>query len=91
MSWSISVIGKPENVVAEIERESAKQTGQSKVEFDDAMPHLIGLVNQTFTKAANYQVPIIKLDASGSGMSEGGEQKYRNCTVKIEPIYTKLV
>jgi hypothetical protein len=93
MSWSISVIGKPENVVKAIEEQSAKETGQCKVEFDDAKDHLIGLVKQNFVVEgkSGYVQPLIKLEACGSGCQSNGEQTQRSCTVKIEQFHMKMV
>ena len=50
MSWSISFIGKPENVEKSQEANSEKLSGASKEEYDDAKPHLIAIVNQNFAK-----------------------------------------
>lgn len=36
MSWSVSFLGKPDKVVEALELESTKQTGQCKIEYDDA-------------------------------------------------------
>lgn len=92
MSWSVSLIGKPANVVKALEAESAKFTDQSKVEYDAALPHLVGLVQQNFVAdESGYVEPTIKLDAAGSGYSRDGKQLQRSCRVKIEPLYTKLV
>jgi hypothetical protein len=93
MSWSVSVIGKPDNVCAELDRRSGVLSGQSKVEFDAALPHIKALVSENFSKSDSYQVPTIKLDASGSGMasSDSGEQIRRDCKVSIEPLWTQIV
>lgn len=92
MSWSVSFLGKPEAVAAALERESEKHTGQSKVEYDDAKPHLVALVRQNFADPAGpYQTPLIKFEACGSGCVQNGQQVQRSCTVKIEPLYANLV
>ncbi len=97
MSWSISFIGKPENVAAALMEESGKLSGQSKIEFDAARDSLITLVNNNFAVAgSNYTPPLIKLTAGGSGSAktiEGQEpqQMQRSCTVLIEPFYSKLL
>jgi hypothetical protein len=94
MSWSFRCIGKPPNVAKAIQDESAKQTGPSKIEFDDAMPHLIALVLQNFQDDISL-LPMIDFEASGSGMSQGTgdtlKQVYRSCTVSIKPFHSKLV
>lgn len=101
MSWSICVIGKPEDVVSALQEESLKLTGQCKAEFDDALPHMVGLLRQNFAKpGTNYVVPKIKLTASGSGsstMPQGStdesqrEQVQRSCVVNMETFYVKIV
>ena len=80
MSWTAQYVGKPEKVVEALEAQSAKMSGESKVEFDDALPHLIGLVNQNF----NYGF-LVKLVASGHGQT--GEKPVRQLTVSLELIY----
>jgi hypothetical protein len=98
MSWSVSLFGIPDKVVAALENHSNdKMTGQSKVEWDEAKPHIIALVRQNFVteeymKQFSYTTsPLIKLDASGSGSSSGDRQLQRSCSIKIETIYTNLV
>jgi hypothetical protein len=94
MSWSVSFLGKPENVAAALEKYMANvsDADQSKIEFLEAKPHLIGLVKQTFANDAALQAcPLLKLDAQGSGYSRNGEQVSRSCTVKIELLYNGVV
>lgn len=90
MSWSVAFIGKPKDIVAALEANSAKLDGQCKVEFDDALPHLCGLLNQNFNVNQN-QLQNYRLEASGSGYAVGGEQIHRSCSVKIESIYGTIV
>lgn len=87
MSWSITFIGKPENIARALEENSAKLNGQSKTEYDAALPHLLGLVKENFAQTS----PTLKVTASGSGYSTNGEQVQRNCSVTIESIYGMLV
>ena len=92
MSWNVEIIGKPVDVVVELQAQSARETGQCKVEFDAALPHMIGLVKQNFVDpSGRYYLPLIRLYASGSGICESDKQVQRNCTVKVEPFYGKLV
>ncbi|HUX61292.1 MAG TPA: hypothetical protein VMV32_08260 [Ignavibacteriaceae bacterium] len=91
MSWSIGFIGKPENIHAAIEKESEKLSGQSKIEFDDAAPHLIALVEQNFDNRENPCPITLKIHASGSGFADTGGQHNRSCTVLIESFYEDLV
>ena len=90
MSWTISVVGKPEKIAEFLDQESERQTGQSKIEFDDAKPHLQALLRQTFAESVDL-LPFVKLAANGSGSTIDGKQIRRSCTVSIESFYTKLV
>lgn len=68
MSWSINLIGSPENVGKALEANSGNLSGQSKVEYDAALPHIKALVEQN----VNNSYPIaIKVDASGHGDTTG--------------------
>lgn len=87
MSWSVTFIGKPENVATALEQQSEKMDGQSKVEYDAALPHFVALVKENF--GANP--PVVKIAASGHGYAENGEQKNRQCAVNIELIYGTIV
>ena len=99
MSWSISFIGQPVKVIEALKEESAKLTGQSKIEYDSALPHLVGLVENNFaTDGCGYTPPLVKLNASGSGTarkdpSTGDVEKQlqRSCRVSLEDFYSKLV
>lgn len=88
MSWSINLIGNPDNIVKALEAQSPKLTGNSKTEYDAALPHLVGLVQQNFNKSAP---PIIKLSANGHGYSVNDEAQYNNCNVSIESLGGMLV
>lgn len=91
MSWSINLIGKTDRIIEEIEKHSATISGQCKAEFDAAKPNLIDLVKQNFALPnSGYLEPIVKLEASGSGMTSNGQEMQRSCSVKIEPMYGKL-
>lgn len=83
MSWSITFIGKPENVAIALEKESEKLNGQSKIEFDSALPHLIALVKENF----GTYVPVIRLTANGHGVGEVS----RNCQVNLEFLGGSIV
>lgn len=87
MSWSITFIGKPENVAKALQDQSAKLEGQSKVEYDGALPHFIGLINENF----GDNPPMLKINASGHGYAVNGEQKNRQCTCAIELWYGTIV
>jgi len=90
MSWNITLIGKPANIVKALDEESQKMDGQSKVEFDSVKDHIAGIVAQNFEAPANQQ-PILKVTAAGHGYTADGEQKQRTAVVNIESFYAKLV
>jgi hypothetical protein len=91
MSWSIAFVGKPKNVAAAISAAAEKMSGQTKVEFEDAAPHLAALVEQNFNKGDGASIPLVKISASGSGYAKGEEQLQRNINVSIENIYAEVV
>jgi len=70
MSWSVSMSGKPAEVVRKLRETS--YTGDSKVEFDAALPHLVGLVEQ------NHAERTVSLTASGHGVEN------RECRVNLQ-------
>jgi hypothetical protein len=91
MSWSVSMIGKSAAVVAALEATSAKLEGQSKLEFDAALPSLIALVSENFARGEGVPEPVLRLDAGGSGYAKDGEQVSRSLRMKLESCYTTLV
>lgn len=96
MSWSICLIGSPANVAKALDEQSVRETGQCKIEFDAALPHMKALVLENFqTMGEPYCQPIIHLEASGHGSASGPlddlKQIDRNCTVSIKAQYGKLV
>lgn len=83
MSWSVTLIGKTENIVAALKAHSEAMAGLSKVEFDAALPHLCGLVEQNFNTDGS---PVMQLQASGHG-----HDNYRQCTVTLSFLGGQLV
>jgi hypothetical protein len=90
MSWSITIIGHPQNVATALTAQSEKMEGQSKVEFDSALPHMAALVQENFN-AEGVPAPVVKLTASGHGYATDGVQKQRYFTANIEVLYATLV
>jgi len=88
MSWSVTFIGNPENVAKALEEQSTKLEGQSKVEYDSALPHMVALVKENF-ELVNQ--PIVKIAANGHGYATNGEQTQRHFVMTIERIYGVLV
>lgn len=86
MSWSVSFIGKPEPLCKELESEQAKLTGDSRAEFDCALPLLQGLLRQNYAREG-FVEPVLHLEASGSGNG----LKNRSCQVSLKQFWTRLV
>lgn len=80
MSYSVSFKGTPAQVTQQLQDESNRQTGQSKEEYDNALPHLLGLVAQN----TGYEGRMIEISAYGHGLIENGIVKYSSCTVKLQ-------
>jgi hypothetical protein len=77
MSWSITTSGTPEEVVLKLEEQSNTLGGQSKEEFDYALPHMIALVRENFNGTIN-------LNAYGHGVKDTEGKYYdKSCTVNI--------
>jgi hypothetical protein len=87
MSWSVNFIGKTEKVIEALEKTSESMKGDSKIEYDAALPHLVALIRENY--GTDYPV---KLAASGHGYNAGPEGKStRQLTVSIELVYGLLV
>ena len=77
MSWSVITKGTAEEVVKHLEDQSNMLDGQSKEEFDAALPHLIALVKENTPGTVN-------LAAFGHGVKDGEGKYYdKSCTVNI--------
>lgn len=90
MSWSVNIIGHPENIASALTVESEKQEGQSKVEFDAALPHMVALVKENFNPAG-LPPPVVKLTANGHGYANADGQQQRYFAASIEVVYATLV
>lgn len=78
MSWSVNLIGTPTKITAALKKQSETLTGQSKEEFDAALPHMLGLLAQNY--AGTYE-PAMRITASGHGYTG-----YNTCLVNIENL-----
>jgi len=85
MSWSVTVIGKPDKVAEELDKHSDTLTGQSKTEYDEAKPALQSLVRLN-VGGEN----LVKLTASGHANFTDGKKTYGTCGVTMETFYAKL-
>lgn len=88
MSWSIGFIGTTKNVITALKDESAKLSGQSKEEYDSALPHLIGMVEQNFEKGFD---PVVKITANGHGYAVDGALQSGTLQMQIERFYGTIV
>lgn len=86
MSWSVIFIGKPGNVSKALNENSEKLSGQSKIEYDSALPHMDALVKENFN-AKEEHTPVVKITASGHGQKDS----YGYFTCSIETLSGILV
>ena len=85
MSWSITVLGKPEAIIKALDEHSGTLTGQSKEEYDEAKPYLQGLV-----ALAVGEGPMVKVIASGHALFKEGQKTDGSIHVSITQEYIKL-
>jgi len=67
MSWSINIIGKPSAVAAELAKHAESLSGESRREFEAALPSLVALCHENFANGGGYTEPVLVLEASGHG------------------------
>lgn len=84
MSWSTNITGNPDKITEALDKQSQELTGQSKAEFDAALPHLKGLLALNYHE--NGASPVIEFSANGHG-----HDGYSNCNVSIKPHSNQLV
>lgn len=80
MSWSVNLVGTPFGISKELDLISEKLDGQSKKEFDEAKPHLQGLLNQMVNQN-------VRLNANGHATFTNDEKTYGNISVVLESFY----
>lgn len=85
MSWSVRVIGSPAACAAELRTDAQRLRGSARRQYEDALPHLVGLVEQNFAEAefAGHASAELIVEAEGSGVEVNGRQILRECTVSI--------
>lgn len=90
MSWSISVVGRPDAIVSALKNESDRLTAASKAEFDEALPHLVALLRQNYNKNGD---PVLELTANGHGVIKTGtgEREYCSCNVSLNAFSKRIV
>lgn len=82
MSWSINLIGKPENISVALDEKSKELDGKSKEEFDEALPNLKALITMNKSSWGSS----LQLIASGHVSGE-----YSSCFVEIKSFGGTLV
>jgi hypothetical protein len=87
MSWSVNYIGSPASVATALTAHAGNLDGQSRVEYDSALPHMVALVSENFAEIT----PVIKLAAAGHSYANNGEQKQRQFVISIERLYATVV
>lgn len=84
MSFSITVIGKPDAIKRRLAEESARLNGQSKEEFDAIKPAIDAVLDQQVGNGC------MRVSANGHASFEGeGETRkktYGTCTVEIQNL-----
>ncbi len=80
MSFSITVIGKPDAIKRKLAEESARLTYQSKAEFDAVKPALETILDLQVGNGA------IKVIANGHASFTNGEKTYGNCNVEVASV-----
>jgi len=83
MSWSINVIGKSQAIVSKLEALSESMSGDSKVEYDAALPHIIGIVEQNWSM--DYPC-VLNVIANGHGTTNA-----RSLNVEVKRLTSELV
>jgi len=83
MSWSVQFVGKPDAVVRALEGhiEKNRLTGQSKAEYEEALPALKTLVQ------GNAGLVVVNLVASGHASFQDGVKTSGSVSVKLDPCY----
>lgn len=87
MSWNVQFIGKPEKVVEALNGHSEKLSGDSKTEYDKALPNLVSLCEQNFGNTEQC----LKVVAAGHGWIKDGVPQHSNLTCSIETVYGVVV
>lgn len=85
MSWSVQLVGVPEKIAAELDAYEATLTGQSQVEFQEAKPHLQGLIRGNVG-----QFGLLQLNAGGHATINNGEKTYGTVVVTLQTMSGKV-
>jgi hypothetical protein len=83
MSWSVQLIGTTAKVAEALTAQAANLSGQSKEEYEKALPLLVGIVNLNFASVDT----VVKVTANGHGYSANGQMVENTLNVDIQKIY----
>jgi hypothetical protein len=84
MSWSVQAIGKPEAVKAQLQRacEAYQEGSPSRREFDEALPHLLAIVDGNIGPVA------VHVEANGhASIDSAGLKTCGALNVKVQQYY----
>jgi len=87
MSWSMNCIGTAAAIKAELARQSAQLTGQSKVEFDEAKPAIETILSQNVGQGP----ALLSFEGNGHANFTDGVRTYGTCSIKVTPLSSRLV
>jgi hypothetical protein len=80
LSFSITVIGKPDAIKRKLAEESARLKDQSKTEFDAVRPALETILDQQVGNG------VVSLSANGHASFSDGLKTYGNCSVEVKTL-----
>lgn len=80
MSFSITVIGKPDAIKRRLNTHSTELSGQNKAEFDAVLPSLETVLDQ------NVGNEIVRLEANGHASFAGDVKTYGKCSVSVTTL-----
>lgn len=91
MSWSVSFIGKQHAVREELEKTSFTLSGQSKDEYDKALPHLLGLVALNERSDGKIVDDAIELIANGHSSVQDSVRTYGSVNVSLKRTSMRIL
>lgn len=84
MSFSVSVIGRPDAIKRVLAVESDRLTGQSKEEFDAVKTAIETILDQNVNIGGDPSV--FHVEANGHANFSEGVKQYGNCSMKVARI-----
>lgn len=77
MSFSITVVGRPDAIKRRLQAHSTELSGQSKEEFDATLPALETVLDQ------NVGGEVLRLEANGHASFYDGQKTYGKVNVSV--------